>query len=67
MIIICIEIKWVLLDTEFTTVITVLKLTDSKSLIIKSIMMVFYLVSNTSSKYNLLRDRDINLVYKQRL
>ena len=67
-IVICIEMKWVLLDTESTTIITISKLTDSGSLTTKSMLIVSYFVSGISSGQSLLRSRyNASLVYKQRL
>ena len=45
-IVICIRIKCVLLDTELTTILTVSKLVYFESLTTKSMLIVFYLVSS---------------------
>ena len=57
----------VLLDTEFTTVITASKLTDSGSSTIKSMLIVFHLVSEINSGQSSLRGKDhTGLVCRQR-
>jgi len=49
--------KYILLGTKFTTIITTLNSADSRSSITKSILIVFYRKLDTSSKYNSLRGR----------
>jgi len=45
-IVICIRIKCVLLDTELTTIVTVSKLVDFECFITKFMLIVSYLVSS---------------------
>ena len=61
-------IKWVLLKTESTSIITVSNPTNSESSTIKLTLMVSNLISGTSSRYSSFKDKHwIDLVYKQRL
>jgi len=63
--VICIEMKCVLLDTEYMTVITMSKPMEFGSSTIKSILIVFHLTLSSKSKYSFPRGNQyISLVYK---
>ena len=49
--------KYIVLDTELTIVITLLKLTDLESFITKFILIVFYYIPSISSKYSFFSNR----------
>jgi len=51
-----VEIKWALLKTESTTIITILNPVDFGSSVTKSTLTIFYLAFGTSSKYSSLRN-----------
>ena len=59
-----------ILDTEFTTVITVLSSIDSKSSTMKSILIVFHCIFKTERECNSLRGRcqiDFVCIYKSQI
>lgn len=63
--VIYIRIKYVLLDTESMTVITMSKPMEFGSSTIKSILIVFHLTLSSKSKYSFPRGNQcISLVYK---
>ena len=49
MIVVWVRIKYTLLDTEYTIIITVLNPNNSESLTTKSILIVFHLTFGTAS------------------
>ena len=59
--------KYILLDTKSTTVITTSKTVDFRSLTIKFMLIVSHIVFGTGSGYNFPRGKcQIGLVYKQK-
>ena len=67
-IVIYIRIKWVFLDTESITVITISNIINSRSLTMKFIFIVFHLILDIDSRHSSPRSKcHDSLVYKQRL
>jgi len=59
--------KYILLDTESTTIITISNHIDFESSTMKSMLIVFYFVSGMRSRCNSPKGRCyVSLVYKQR-
>ena len=57
--------KWIVLNTKSTMVITILNSTDLESSITNSILVIFYLVSKIEKECSLLMDRyQMGLVFK---
>ena len=55
--VIYVRMKWVLLNTELTTVITVLNTVNSSNLTTKFMLIVSHFIFITGNKYNLLKDK----------
>jgi len=65
--VIWVGIKYILLDIEFTTFITMLNPGDTGSSTTKFILIVSHLAFSVGNRYNFLRDKYwVSLIYKQK-